>query len=98
MFMQGTCDTCQKETEVGCHSLHFAAMSVCSCRECLKQGASPLYLIHGNLDCCGGVEGVADWFKESIRSYSDGKYIGWDDIVKTYGPQKLTGGESQDGR
>lgn len=86
LLMQGTCDVCGREREVGVASLPFAAVSVAYCRECLQENAFPLWALHASAEIAGGYAGMADWFQE-LRSYKDGRYIDGKEVVRLYGEQ-----------
>ena len=83
MFIQGTCDVCGREREIGVASLPFAPMSVAFCRECLKEDAYPLWALHASAECAGGYERCVDWFKE-LRSFKDGRYIEGNEVVLAF--------------
>ena len=82
-FNHGTCDCCDRDREVGVHSLPFAPMSVASCKECLAANAFPLWSLLALIDMCGGPELVADWIHQ-CKAWKDGAYIEWGAIVAHY--------------
>ncbi len=88
-MMQGTCDVCSREAEVGVASLPFAPMSVAFCHECLKQDAYPLWALHAGADMNEGYDNCADWFK-NLCSYWNGAYIDGDMVRKLYTPRSLS--------
>lgn len=79
------CDVCRSEPAVGVAASPLAPMSQAYGRECLRQEAEPLWLVHATIDLCGGPEHINEWVKE-IRSYKDGRYIEWDEIIACYVP------------
>ena len=83
--MKGTCDVCEKTSEVWVGSLPFAPMSVAFCAECLKESAYPLWALHATVECLGGYDQAAEWFKE-LRSYHDGMYIDGPQVKMLYMP------------
>lgn len=83
-MITGKCDTCNKDDgEIGVASLPFAPMSVAFCRDCLKQGAYPLWALHIGIEMCGGSDEVADWFK-LMNSFHNGKYISGKEVMALY--------------
>ncbi len=83
----GTCEVCNKEPAVGIAS---SGLGPCSCAfgaECLKQGAESLGIVLATLSCIAPADqiekAVAPWVKE-VKSYKDGRYIGWAEIVEVY--------------
>ena len=82
------CNVCNVEPSVGVASLPFAAMSVAFCAHCLAEDAYPLFAIHATLDGIGGPENAAPWFT-LVRSYHEGRYIGWDEILACYIPTPM---------
>jgi hypothetical protein len=57
------------------------------CQECLKQGAEPLWAIHHLIQMVGGPQNLAEWVKV-LRSFRDGHYIEWQDILACYKPAR----------
>jgi hypothetical protein len=82
-----TCQVCQNEPGVGVCASTLGPISLAWGAACLSAHAEPLNLIHATFDLIGGPEHAAPWFK-SVRSYKDGVYIGWDEIVSSYVPSK----------
>lgn len=86
MFVDGTCDVCLRQRQIGVASLPFAPMSVAFCRECLTNNAYPLWTLHAAIELGGGKAAVgefAQWFRLS-RSYYGGAYIGFDRVLALY--------------
>jgi hypothetical protein len=57
----------------------LGAFSLTYCNECLSSEAEPLDILVSIIDDAGE-NGIAEWVKR-LRSYHEGKYIGWDEIV-----------------
>lgn len=79
-----TCDVCGKPAK-GVASSVLGAFSLAYCQRCLEEHAEPLDWFHATLDCIGGPERAAEWVKD-LRSYKDGQYIDWPDIIAAYTP------------
>jgi hypothetical protein len=79
-YREPLCQVCSQREAAGVAAMPGVPMSVAYCRPCLNENAHPLWAIHAVIEMNGGVEHVAEWVKD-FRSYRDGRYIGWDEIV-----------------
>lgn len=79
------CNCCGNEPSVGVASSGLAAMSIAWGRECLRQGAEPLWIVYMLVDMNGGLDGCNDMFKE-LMTYKDGQYLNVADACRDYVP------------
>jgi len=68
------CECClRKDVEIaGVASSGIGPMSILWCKECLANGAEPIYLVEAIFD---PPQGVSPEFMEGVKVYKDGKYI-----------------------
>ncbi len=83
-WTDSVCEVCDRKVELaGVAASAIAPLSQAICRECVREHAEPLWLIFAMFDEAGGAEHIADWAKR-LRSFADGRYIDWDEIVTRY--------------
>lgn len=75
----GPCQCCENEPAVGVAAVPGAPMSIAWGKECLRQGASPLWVADFNVAMCVpptdvGWHHVGDWYRE-IVVYAEGEYV-----------------------
>lgn len=84
-----SCDVCKSGSITWVAAMPGVPMSFGYCQPCLRADAHPLWAIHSLIDACNGPENIAEWVK-TMGSFSNGKYIRWEDIVKCYTPDRST--------
>lgn len=68
------CETCGTIAFLYVYALPGIPMSVGNCYECFSRNAYPLDVAEANLECIGGLELAAEWWRKSI-TYKDGRYL-----------------------
>jgi hypothetical protein len=79
----GGCDVCSAVPAAGVFSSRFGPVSHAACEDCRDEGAEPLYMVCFHIHRAGGPE-AAEEFLGGARSFHQGRYIGWEDIVGLY--------------
>lgn len=72
-----SCDVCGTMGVVGVASSCLGPISHAFCRTCLMERAEPLGMLAITKELCEG--NVADWVKEQVRTFHEGKYLSWNE-------------------
>ena len=83
-----TCDICGLNPGK-VYASGMGPVSYAMCKTCISEGAEILGLICLRLFFHGGPDRVTDrddgeWWRNSVRTYMDGDYVGWPEIVAAY--------------
>ena len=77
------CQVCSAAPAVGVFSSRFGPVSHGACETCRDEGAESLFMVCFFIHRAGG-PAAAEATLGGVRSYHEGRYIGWADIVALY--------------
>ena len=78
-----SCDICGNDNPVGVFSSGIAPVSGAMCQTCVDKRAENIGVVLFWISSYGKLFDVPD-FSQTITSYIDGKYVGWDEITSHY--------------
>lgn len=60
------CDVCNDRGSISVASIPGIPVSCAWCRPCVQSGAIPYWALVANTGMIGGLDGAADWWKETV--------------------------------
>ena len=77
------CGVCRRNPAAGVFSSRFGPVSHACCGQCADEGAEPLYMLCFHIHRAGGPEEAGE-LMAGARTFHDGRYIGFAEIVGLY--------------
>ncbi len=83
-----SCEVCGEKPADSCESA-LGARSYARCKKCREEGAESIAAICLRIFLEGGPANAekndpGDWWPYGVKSYDDGRYIGWPEILAVY--------------
>lgn len=87
-----TCQVCNQKESIGVACSALGPISLAYCKDCAENHAEPLGLTFSTMQLIvgGGYSAaevdaaIAEWFKQGVKVYHEGKYLSWNEYLPMY--------------